>query len=174
MLGAIVFGYLGISSYISYQNYPKEPEVLTFNQALKAVESGQHHWVKITDPHYDCTSLTYVRDLRYYDTEIIVTNEDRTVVAYAEFSGKRTCDTIQSENTPLEGEVYQLTSRRYKYLITHVPAFYQYMDRGYIDICTHCGRDNTFLGIICGAVFTPLCLALYPMFKAMKRGEERK
>lgn len=164
---AILFGYLGVSSWQAVQTMPQEPEQLALAEAVAAVQSGRENlWVSISDARWDCGNVVREGDR----TTVMFTDETQSVLGLAVFSGSQdmTCDDLS--NAAATGVLRILGDREVERLD----------DRGFdlagyegasarVGLCTFCARGNSLGLVIVSAVMVVLGLAMYPMFLHLHR-----
>ncbi len=162
---ALLFGALAIASLRDVNRMPSSPQSVSISDAtaLAASANGQQLWVRIEDALLDCDTLIYRRVGSNTRTDILVTDEPMTDVVVAEFSGRLTCEQLLQRD--LSGMLSKMSDRRYQQFrklnefdLADYPS-----DAAFMDLCAYCGRSNSQLGVVVGAVLAVVSLSIYPL-----------
>jgi hypothetical protein len=174
---AVAFGFLGVSSWFDLQKMPDQPVAMTLEQAVSATGNTEEDiWVSLEKVNWDCRNVVY-SDLgdNSMRTEVIFTNDDRSIFGVALFSDSKRMNCEDLSDVNVTGTLSRMGDGFYE----RMPA------RGFdldnyrnvttrLNLCNFCGRGNSSLGVLCGAVMVPLGLLMYPLCLAMKRNYEKK
>ena len=173
LLVAVAFGFLGIVHWNELQNMPASPERLALSEAVDRLRAGTDLWVEIEWVAWDCDNLVHTGSGSDADTEIVFTDETRSVLGVAEWSARLTCEEIQDHIAA--GVLRAMSDGLYECLPGRGfdLAGYENADAR-LYLCTFCGRENSMVLVICAAVFVPLGLLMYPMCRIARRHYQRK
>jgi hypothetical protein len=173
LLAAVAFGFLGITSWHELQEMPETPEQLTLSAAIARVTSGEEIWVEVEQVEWDCQNIVYSGSGSDTDTEIVFTDEPRSVLGVAQFERRLTYEEI-AEN-PTVGVLRSMSDGFYERLPNRGFDLTEYENvDARLYLCTYCGRGNSTLGVICGVVLVPLGLLMYPLCLIMRKQYEKK
>jgi hypothetical protein len=161
---ALLFANLAIASFREAQRLPSAPEHVSISDAagLAPDSYDQRPWVEIENGVVDCSNIHYGRVGDNDRTEVLVADENKTIVMVVEYSGHLTCQRILEEN-PV-GMLSRMSEARYeRFLELNEFNLSAYKDAVvFMDLCAFCGLGNSRAGVIVGAILTVLGLSLYP------------
>ena len=173
LLAAGLFGFAGLVHWNELQDLPESPEVLSLSDAVHRVDSGEEVWVELEWVRWDCDNIVYSGAGSDAETDVIFTDEYGSILGVAEFSSRLTCEdlgggTVDGMLRPMSGGFYKRIPKR----------GFDLTDYGNADVrlylCTYCGRENSMLAVICGAIFVPLGLMMYPLCLSLRRHYQRR
>ena len=166
---AIVSLMVAITSWSHLQTLPDEPESSSLSQIASKLENQSSIWVTIPSVEWDCNNVVqYTNSTNDYQTDAVFTNAERTVMGVATFSGQKTCEQIMQSS--LTGEVYIMGEEYRAKLPSRGFDMANYSKTTtFINICTHCGRGNSTIGVWAGAIMTIVGLSIYPMSLSRNR-----
>ncbi|MEZ4768313.1 MAG: hypothetical protein R2844_07795, partial [Caldilineales bacterium] len=162
----------GVSSWQAMQHMPQQPRSLSLAAAAEAIQTeGEDLWVAISPVVWDCSNIVQEGDR----TSAVFSDASRSAFGVAVFSEAR--DLSCGDLDPVaatgvlrlmgEGEVARLDERGFD-LARYSPAATP------VALCTFCGRGNSRLGVILGAVMVVIGLSLYPLCLYENRKRARK
>jgi hypothetical protein len=172
---ALLFGNLAIFSYHETQRLPSTPIPVSVAEAAVLAPTGydDRPWIEITDGVFDCESLRYKSVGGDNRTQIIVTDQARTIAIIAEYSTELTCQQVSENNAT--GLLSRMNERRYNRFL----ELNEFDLTGYektevfMDLCAFCGRRNSQLLAVVGGILVVLSLSLYPICLAAHRKKVR-
>jgi len=166
LLAAAAFGFLGFSSWQDLQTMPEYPETLTLSEAILRLDEAEDIWVELERVEWDCDNIVGGDD-------VVFTDASRSVLGVAKYSDPVSCSNLA------DGAVVGVLRPMFDGVYERLP------DRGFdltdyadadtrLSLCTYCGRGNSKLGVIIGAIFVPLGLSLYPLCLYLRKDFVKK
>jgi len=173
LLAAAAFGFLGVSSWLDLQEMPETPEALTLPEAILRLDEADDIWVALEGAVWDCGNIVHTQVGSGDRTYAVFTDESRSVLGLATFSDRLTCAELGDSAAvgmlgPMSDGVYQRLPERGFDLSDYAEADTR------LSLFTFCGRGNSTLGVILGAIFVPMGLLMYPLCLYLKRDFEKK
>ncbi|MCB8943357.1 MAG: hypothetical protein H6658_06355 [Ardenticatenaceae bacterium] len=154
-------GLILFCSYILYfllqdvSSVPDDPQVMGLPTAVQQA-SDERMYVQLQGGQWDCDSITYVRTPRANnrsastDTEVFLTSDDGSVVAFVRLSGEQTCADLNA-TTP-QGYLTLLDSDKQQELTNEVRLAKYIAATDYLELCGYCSPNNSRLGIIISSI----------------------
>lgn len=172
---AVMFGFLGFSSWQEMKTMPQEPLRLSPAEAIAAVEAtGEDQWVTIEAVVWDCDNIVPMDSSR---ARALFTDEAGTVLGVATVSRPRGSDVICSDLGPYEinGVVRPLSQGEYDRLDDTGFDLTRYGNATQqVALCTLCGPGNAQILLILSAILVLGGLALYPMCLHLRREQQAR
>ena len=173
LLSAAAFGFLGFSRWQELQTMPQYPERLSLSEAILWLDEVEDIWVELQWVEWDCDNIVSSGGGSDDRTDVIFTDESHSVLGRASFSYRVTCEDLPDGAVDgmlrrMSEGVYERLPERGFDLADHADADTR------LSLCTYCGRGNSALGVILGAIFVPLGLAIYPLCLYLRREFTRK
>jgi hypothetical protein len=164
---AILFLWVGFSSWQELQRFPATPEVIPMEMVSQSA-SEQSRWVHIEGILWDCQNIVYSSLTRNSRTEIIFFDHTQTLLGVATFNGKLTCDEIALRGST--GTVQRMTDRAVPLLQNRGFHLERYPNaRDYVDFCSQCGPLNSLILVCLSSLMVPLGLLIYPLYRRAQR-----
>ncbi len=168
---AILFGIGGVATWIELQQMPEQPVQMSLADVPAALVSQNKVWTELSEITWDCSNSVY--DKSVDRTQVVFTDQGRSIFGVATFSDKLTCSDVQGK--PAKGIVSRMDDSFY----TRLPG------RGFdlsayagattkLELCDFCGRGNSILGIVLCAIFVPLGLCMYPLALKLRADRDKR
>lgn len=166
---ALLFGFLGISSWQDMQSMPQEPLRLSLAEASALVRaSGEDQWVTLEKVSWDCANIVQ-HDNR---ARALFSDESETVLGVATLSLPQGSHLTCASLSPYEvtGILSPMSQGTYDRLDDTGFSLSGYDDASVrVALCTFCGRGNSRIGVVLAVILVPLGLAMYPMSLYLRR-----
>ena len=173
LLVAAAFGFLGFSSWQDLQTMPEVPETLTLSEVILKLEEAEDVWVELEWVEWDCDNIVSSGGGSDDRTDVIFTDESHQILGRAIFSSQVTCADLP--DGAVEGVLRRMSEGVYERLPERGFDLADYADaETRLSLCTYCGRDNSMLAVILGAIFVPLGLSLYPLCLYLRKDFRKK
>ncbi|MGD9406109.1 MAG: hypothetical protein PVH95_13265 [Anaerolineae bacterium] len=173
LLVAAAFGFLGFSNWQDLQTMPEVPETLTLSEAVLRLEEAEDIWVELESVEWDCDNIVSSGGGSDARTNAIFTDEPHSVLGLATFSSRVSC--AELPDGAVEGVLRRMSEGVYERLPGRGFDLAEYADANTrLSLCTFCGRGNSMLGVILGAIFVPPGLSLYPLCLYLREDFRKK
>ena len=173
MVGAIAFGYLGISSWNAVQKMPEKPLFTSLDQIVNLTNTDEDLWVEIEKVNWDCQNIVYSNVGSDVRTEVIFTEETTSILGIALFSKSKGLSCSELSETNVIGILSKMTEGFYNRMFERGFNLANYKDAEVrLHLCTFCGRSNSYGLVIVSVIFVPLGLAMYPLCLRMRKKYE--
>ena len=168
---SIVFGALGVSSYMEMQKIADKPQEATLSSIVTYLNSNDRYWVNVKDGSFDCKSVQYEQVGSGTNTEVFLENHDKSIVMLVTYVQELPCEDIK--NNVVSGVAY-LMSEKHRSLLTADHWLDNYSTQTvFVELCTTCSQGSSMGLIILSMIFVPLGLSFYPLAIWRKRYIEK-
>lgn len=168
---SIVFGALGVSSYMEMQKIADKAQEATLSSIVTYLNSNDRYWVNVKDGSFDCKSVHYEQVGSGTNTEVFLENHDKSIVMLVTYVQELPCEDIK--NNVVSGVAY-LMSEKHRSLLTADHWVDNYSTQTvFVELCTTCSQGSSMGLIILSMIFVPLGLSFYPLAIWRKRYIEK-
>jgi hypothetical protein len=161
-----MFGFLGVSSWLSLKEFGDQPRQISLRTSGHEI-SEKREWVVVEDAKWDCSSMAPFGSGTDKRAEAIFTDESGKVLVVALLPDQVSCTELTASSPT--GEIYRMSERHYEHLAGEGRLDKYTSATTYLDMCTFCGPANSRIGVVLGLIFVPLGLALYPLSLYLRR-----
>lgn len=169
LLGAILFGFMALSSYQEMQKIGDTPQTANLESITAYLSTQDRYWVKVTDGELDCPSLHQEPVGSSVNTEVFVKDSTGSILMLVTFTQKLDCSQITSGM--LQGVAYPM-SAQHESILRSQSRLNDYPDVSrFIELCTTCSPGTSAALIWISIVLMLAGLSIYPL---AVRGGKRK
>ena len=162
---ALFCSYLAIANIQETKRLPTAPSLMPISDAavLASISFDQQPWVEIANGILDCDNLRHKSVGGGDRTQIIITDQNQSVVTVAEYSGKLNCQQVSERK--VIGLLSKMSERRYQGFVGRNEFdLSHYSDaKVFMDLCAFCGRPASQAGTVVWGIMALLSLSLYPV-----------
>ncbi len=168
---AILFGIGGVANWNELQQIPEEPVQMSLADVPTALLSQNRIWAELSEVTWDCSNSIY--DKSADRTEVVFTDQARSILGVALYGGKLSCNNMQGKTTG--GVVSRMEDSFYTRLPGRGFDLSNYSEATVrLYLCTFCGRGNAIGLIVLSAIFVPLGLCMYPLALKLRADRDKK
>lgn len=169
---AIVFGIMGVSSYMEMQKIGDKPQDATLSSIIAYLNTNDRYWVNVQDGSFDCQSIYYHQVGSSVDTEIFLENPDKSIVMLVTYTEKLPCSDI--ENSAVQGVAYKM-SKKHQSLLADAGRLQEFPNQTkFMALCVVCSQGNSKGLVVISLILVPLSLSLYPLVLWGRRQRAKK
>ncbi len=160
LLFASLFAVMGVSSFLEAIKLPNTPTVATTTQVAETLSTQNRFWITISNPQWDCTTLTQSTVGKTVNTEVFINDSENSVAILVSFSGSKQCGELPEYVT---GVAYPMHQRHIEILQRSGRLADPENYRSISELCTTCGRRSWMSLTILSIILTIASLSLYPL-----------
>lgn len=161
VLFALLFGVMGVSSFLEMQKIGDAPERVTLAALAVDLNEKERSWVIVEDGIFNCESLHYEQVGSSEHTEIFVANGDASILMLVTYSGRLPC--AELTQAALQGVAYRMSDKHASLLVDSGRLNAMTARSDLLELCSICGKSNSWGLVVLSLILGLASLSLYPL-----------